>query len=240
MVMVSAAPVLAADHLMKVGEVMLANAGGSTAVQFIELEDPGETFPNPPYKVEIYGAGGGSTPLITYTVSVPAGTTRHTLATTQAATDLGFTSQTTLTQTLPASGWACFGRGASVVARIHCFGWGTITGNVVAPGSMDMGAAPPNGMSVQRVAGVYSVAAPTPGAANSNGTVDMPPVDAPPMADAALTPDAPLISPDAPGGNGNNPPDDDGCSVGAGASWFGLSLFAVLLLVRRSSTRRRR
>ena len=106
---------------------------------------------------------------------------------------------------------------------------------------MSNGASPPNGMSVQLVSNTFVVAAPTPNAANSNGMVDMPMVDAPPLPDAAVTPDAPLVSPDAPGGNGNNPPDDDdGCSVGAGASWFGLSLFAVLLLVRRSSTRRRR
>lgn len=231
----SAAPVLAADHLMKVGEVMLANAGGSNTVQFIELEDPGETFPGPPYEVEIYGASGG-TPLITYTTSIAGVTTRYMLATAQARIDFGFTTGTLLTQALPANGQACFKRTA-VTTKIHCFAWGTITG-IIAGDTMNNGVSPPNGMSVQRVSGTYVVAAPTPNAANSNGMVDMPMVDGPPPPDAGVI-DAPSATPDAPGGNPVTPKDDEGCSVGAGASWFGLVMFGVLLLVRRSSTRRR-
>lgn len=238
MVMVSAAPVLAADHLMKVGEVMLANAGGSTAVQFIELEDPGETFPSAPYVVEIYGAAGGS-PLITYATTISGLTTRYMLATSQARTDFGFTTGTLLTMALPTNGQACFRRNGGTPDTIHCFSWGTITTAVTGTFGTNTGASPPNGMSVQRVGGTYVVAAPTPNAANSNGMVDMPMVDGPPAPDAGVTPDA-SGTPDAPGGNPNTPDDDDGCSVGAGASWFGLAMFAMLLLVvRRSSTRRR-
>lgn len=219
---------------MKVGEVMLANAGGSTTVQFIELEDPGETFPAGPYVVEIYSAAGG-TPLITYATTISGFTTRYMLATAQARADFGFTTGTLLTQTLPADGLACFKQMAAAT-RIHCFAWGTIT-TIVPGGSMNNGASPPSGMSVQRVSNSYVVAAPTPNAANSSGTVDMPMVDGPPP---DTSPDAPLVAPDAPGGNPGTPKgDDDGCSVGAGASWFGLVMLGLLMIVRRSSTRRR-
>jgi hypothetical protein len=165
------------------------------------------------------------------------------LATAQARTDFGFTTGTLLTQTLPTDGQACFRRnGGATPTTIHCFSWGTITTAVTGAFGTNTGSSPPNGMSVQRVSGAYVVAAPTPNAANSSGMVDMPMVDAPPLPDAGVTPDAPdNVTPDAPGGNPGTPPDDDdGCSVGAGASWFGLAMLAVLLLVRRSSTRRRR
>lgn len=222
---------------MKVGEVMLANSGGSTAVQFIELEDPGEPFPAAPYVVQVYDAAG--TLLITYATTISGVTTRYMLATAQARTDFGFTTGTLLTATLPTNGQACFRRNGGTPTTIHCFGWGTITTAQTGTFGTDTGASPPNGMSVQRVTSAYVVAAPTPNAVNSNGLVDAPPtVDGPP-ADAAVTPDAPGATPDAPGGNPNNP-NDDGCSVGAGASWFGLSLLALLLIVRRSSNRRRR
>jgi len=237
MVLASASPALAADHLMKVGEVMLANAGGSTAVQFIELEDPGaEGFPSAPYVLQIYSAAGG-TALNTYTMTLPSGTMRYTAATAQAQTDLGFTAQTTLTAALPTNGQACFRRNGGTPANIHCFAWGTIT-SIVPGNSMNNGASPPNGMSVQRVSNTYVVAAPTPNAANSAGTVDMPMVDGPPAVDAGV--DAPGATPDAPGGNPNTPADDEGCSARSGASWFGLAMLALLLLVRRSSTQRKR
>lgn len=236
MVLASAAPALASDHLMRVGEVMLANSSGSTAVQFIELEDPGEAFLGAPYIVEIYSAAGG-TAINTYMTTISGVTTRYMLATAQARTDFGITTGTVLTATLPTDGQACFKQMAATT-KIHCFAWGTITGIVPAT-FMNNGASPPNGMSVQRVNNTYVIFTPTPNAANSNGMVDMPMVDGPPQSDAGV-PDAPGTTPDAPGGNPNNPKDDDGCSVGAGASWFGLSLLALLLLVRRSSTRRKR
>ena len=239
MVLASAAPALAADHFLKVGEVMLATAGGSTAVQFIELEDPGgEPFPNPPYVLQIFNAAGALQ--TTYTTTLGGATaTRYILGTTQAGIDLGFTPQTLLTSTLPTDGQACFRRNGGLPATIHCFAWGTITG--IAPGdTMNNGASPANGMSVQRVGGVYFVAAPTPNAANSNGMVDGPPtVDAPPTVDGPPPADA-AVTPDAPGGNPATPKDDEGCSVGAGASWFGIAMLGLLLIVRRSSTRRRR
>lgn len=183
--------------------------------------------------VEIYGAAGGA-PLITYTTSISGVTTRYMLATAQARTDFGFTSGTLMTQALPANGQACFKRTA-VTTKIHCFAWGTITG-IIAGDTMNNGAAPPNGMSVQRVGGTYVVAAPTPNATNSNG---LPMVDAPPLPDAGVMIDAPSGgTPDAPGGNPVTPKDDEGCSAGAGASWFGLVMLGVLMLVRRSSKRR--
>ncbi|MDB4961211.1 MAG: hypothetical protein JWP01_1210 [Myxococcales bacterium] len=229
-VVAHAAPALASDHIMKVGEVMLANSSGSTAVQFIELEDPGEPFPAPPYVVEIFGPAGGA-PLITYSTTIGnAALTRYTLATAQAQTELGFVAQTTLTATLPTNGQACFTR-MITPDRIHCFAWGTVT-TVVAGSTMNAGASPGNGMSVQRVAGAYVVAAPTPGAVNSNG---MPMVDGPVDAGTPDGMDARMPNPTTP------PDDDDGCNVGAGPSWFALVGIAALLLVaRRTTTRRRR
>ena len=226
---------------MRVGEVYLANGAGSAAAQFVELEDQFiEPFPNTPYSIQVFNAAGAS--VGTQQLTIPASTTRFLIATAAAATELGVTAQATLTIALPASGQICF---KNLSANIHCHSWGTITTAVIGVNQTTTSAAPSNGMSVQRVSGAYVVAAPTPGAVNSNG---LPMVDAPPMPDAGVvidapsggTPDAPSGgTPDAPGGNPVTPNDDDGCSASAGASWFGLVLLGVLMLVRRSSKRRR-
>lgn len=234
LVLMSAAPAFAADHVMRVGEIYLANTAGSTAAQFVELEDQvTEPFPSPPYSIQIFDAGGASVGM--QVLTIPASTTRFTIATAAAAMELGFTPDAVLTVALPANGQACF-KNAS--ALIHCHSWGTIGTAVVGVFQTTSSVAPTNGSSIQRVGGQYFVAAPTPKAANSSGVVDMPMVDGPPPPDAGVI-DAPSATPDAPGGNPVTPKDDEGCSVGAGASWFGLVMFGVLLLVRRSSKRRR-
>ena len=92
-------------------------------------------------------------------------------------------------------------------------------------------AAPPNGMSLQRVSGQYVLHTPTPNAVNQGTPVlpDAGVIDAPPdMVDAGVRPDA------GGGGGNNNGSDDDGCSAGAGASWFGLLMLVGLLVLRRS------
>ncbi len=220
----------AADHLVKIGEVMISNQGSTTS-QFIEMEDPGESFPSPPYSFEYYDAGGNS--IGSTALTVPSGTTRLVAATPTAATQLGFTPQATLTVTLPANGQACFKRGVNV--RIYCLAWGTVTTTVLSTGGTNAtGPTPPDGMSVQLVSGSYALGAPTPGAANAAPVPDAPPavdagIDAPPaMPDASASIDAPA------GGNPQNPSDDDdGCSVGASASWFVLVGLAGLVLLRR-------
>src|SRR4051812_4346228 len=98
----------AADHFARVGEVMISNQG-SNASQFIELEDPfGESFPSPPYTMNIFDAGGAS--LGTVALTIPSGTTRLLVATPTAATQFGVTAQATLSITLPTNGQACFQR----------------------------------------------------------------------------------------------------------------------------------
>ncbi len=226
-VLLASGSAFAADHIAKIGEVMVSNQGATTS-QFIELEDPnGESFPNTPYSMTLFDAAGTS--LGSVALTVPAGTTRLVAATATAVTQFGLTGATALTIALPANGQVCFNNSA---ARIHCFAWGTVTSQVIAPGGNNsMGPTPPDGMSVQRVSGTYALGTPTPGAVNTaavpDSSVDAGVIDAPPAAVDA----APGI--DAPTGNPNNPSSDDGCSVGAGASWFGLVGLAALVLLRR-------
>jgi MYXO-CTERM domain-containing protein len=230
-ILLASSSAFAADHLMKVGEVMISNQG-STSSQFIELEDPfGEPFPSPPYTLELFNAAGGSIGSVALTI--PSGTLRILVATATAATQFGVTPQATLAVTLPTNGQACFNRGTT---RIHCFAWGTITSQIIAAGSNNTAGSPPDGMSIQLVSGSYALGSPTPGAANTAPVPDAAPtpdagvIDAPP----AMMPDA-AISIDAAGsGNPQNPSDDDeGCSVGASASWFVLVALAGLVLLRR-------
>lgn len=232
-ILASAAPALAIDHVMRVGEIYLASTAGNATVQFIELEDQiTEPFTNPPYSIQVFDAAGASVGM--QTLTIPASTTRFLIATAAAANELGVTPQATLMVALPANGQACFKNSS---ALIHCHSWGTITSAVIATNQTTTSVAPTNGLSVQRVGNSYVVAAPTPNAPNSSGTVDMPMVDGPPP--DTMSPDAPLLTPDAPGGNPATPKDDDGCSVGGGASWFGLVMLGLLMVVRRSSARRR-
>lgn len=214
-VLASAAPALAADHLMKVGEVMLSNQGSTTS-QFIELEDPfNEPFPNAPYSLQLFDAAGAS--LGSVALTIPANTRRLLIATAAAATQFSVTAQATLTVTLPPNGQACFN---NLSAHIHCLAWGTVTSNVIGLSGNDTVVAPPDGMSIQRVGTSYNLDTPSPGAVNTAVPPDSSAADA--GVDAAPPPpDAPSGSPDAPTGNPNNG-GGGGCSVGSGAAlpWF--------------------
>ncbi len=215
----------AADHIAKVGEVMISKQGSTTS-QFIEIEDPaGESFPNGPYSLTLFDAAGNPTGSVALTV--PAGTTRLVIASVVAKTQFGLpTATTTLTVTLPANGQACFNRSSG---RIHCLAWGTVTSQVTGTSGNALGASPPDGMSLQLVSGTYVLGTPSPGAANTAAVPDSS-VDAG-VTDAAVGRDA--LNGDAPGGNGNSSSDGGGCSVGAGASWFGIVALAALVLLRR-------
>ncbi|MBL0214829.1 MAG: hypothetical protein IPQ07_13210 [Myxococcales bacterium] len=225
-VLLASTTAFAADHIARIAEVMVSNQGSNTS-QFIELEDPnGESFPFTPYSMTLFDGAGTS--LGSVSLTVPTGTTRLVVATATAVTQFGLTGATALTITLPVNGQVCFNNS---MARIHCFGWGNVTSQIIAPLNNDLGPTPPDGMSVQRVSGTYALGTPTPGAVNTaavpDSSIDAGVIDAPPAAVDA----APSI--DAPTGNPNNPSKDDGCSVGAGASWFGLVGLAALVLLRR-------
>lgn len=228
LILASSSTAFAADHLARIGEVMISNQG-STASQFIEIEDPaGESFPSPPYSLGVFDAAGGA--LGTVSLTINAGTTRYLIATTTAATQFSVTANATLSVTLPANGQACFIR---MSARLHCFAWGNVTSAIIG-GVNNTGASPPDGMSVQRISGQYTVGTPSPGAAN---TAALP--DSSIIPDASV-PDGPAPDGasgiDAPGGNPNNPSGDDGCSVGASASWFALVGLVGLVALRRRRT----
>jgi hypothetical protein len=224
---------------MRVDEVLISQ-GGNTAVQFIELDDPGlEPFPSNPYGVEIYNAAGtklGNTVQLT----VAANTQRLFIAT--AAADPGSTRDGTLPATLPADGQACFVRvmGAGN-QKIMCLAWGCITTQITAP-VMLRAPSPPDNQSVQRQTnGTYQLAAPTPDATNVAGTLasNCPTEpDAAPVLDGPLSPDAGVTPDSGSGGGGNNNGDDEGgcCQVEGSRGAAGACLLAlgVMLALRRS------
>jgi hypothetical protein len=155
-------------HLMKVGEVLLS-AGGDPGVQYVELQDPGEPFPDGTYDLEVFDAD--AQPVGTSVLGVPPGTTRYLVATAAAETEFGVTADAALTVALPEDGQACFSR--TIGTMIHCLAWGCVDTLVTA--SASTGASPPDGSSLQRQGGdVYHVATPTPDAANVAGTLEEP------------------------------------------------------------------
>ncbi|MBL0212669.1 MAG: hypothetical protein IPQ07_02165 [Myxococcales bacterium] len=225
----AASPAYAVDHLARVNEVMLSNAGDPTQ-QFLEIEDPtGETFPSS-YSIFVYGADG-TTIAHNQGIVFPSGSTmRVTLITGSARQAFGAIPINSnppnvvinLGGTLPAVGTACF-RKAGV--EQHCLSWG----NAAAPSMVPVngrvtGAAPTDGTSLQRQPTCAAVGAPTPNAANASITCP------PPMADAGV---------DAPGGGGGGG-GDDGCSAAHGAGGFGLVALVSVLAIGRRGRRRGR
>jgi uncharacterized protein (TIGR03382 family) len=232
----------AADHLLKVNEVLLSQ-NGSTANQFIELEDTGESFPDDPYFVTIYDATG-TTMVGEQSFEIAAGTTRFTLATAGARTAFGLTLTDTagttpvidLTVALPANGVACFRKDGQL---IHCMAWGTVASIPTGPGvNPNTGESPPDGMSLQRKGNnCASVATPTPNATNSSPACG--PGDAGMTGDASMPADA---SDTVDAGNNNSGSDGGGCAS-SGPSGVGLlGLAGVLFGVRgmRRRTKRQR
>ncbi|MGE0869893.1 MAG: hypothetical protein AB7P03_15110 [Kofleriaceae bacterium] len=215
--LMAASPAWAVEHGMKVGEVLLSN-NGSTTAQYVELQDPGESFPNDPYSLEVFDAAGGA--LGSQSFDVESGTTRMLYATTQAAIDFSLTPNATLTIALPASGQACFKQSSTL---IHCLSWGTITSAVQGVYGTNTGEAPPDGMSLQRVGTQYAVGAPTPGQPNAG----------PPM------PDGPM-NPDDPDDDGEDDGDGGGCAVRSPGSLLGGLIVVGLVALAVTGRRRRR
>ena len=234
LVLASAGPAWAVDHQAIVDEVLVSK-NNDTTIQFIEIQDPGESFPNDPYHLEIYDAAGT---LITggnvNIGDVASGTTRIYVSTAAADTAFG-TTGIRMTATLPANGQACFINTGGV--KIHCLAWGCITQQIIGSGN-SRAPSPPDNLSAQLQSSfTYQLATPTPNAANIAGTIDVncptdPPVDdfIPPD-DFGI--DAPAARPDAPTHENNG---GGGCCSASGGS--GSALLA--LLVSASFLRRRR
>jgi hypothetical protein len=237
----SSSTAFAVDHFMRIDEVLVSK-DNATAIQFIELDDPSqESFPNNPYRLELYSAQGTLLPSGTVQFNITPGTQRLYIATAAADTAFGKTRDATLPVTLPADGQACFV--SSLNTKIMCLAWGCIQSQIVG-NVMLRAPSPPNDQSAQRQAnGSYQLAAPTPDATNDPGTMaancptdpdaapvlDGPLTDGPLNADAGLTPD---------GGGGNNNNDDGGgcCHVEGSRGALGTFLlaFSVLIVLRRT------
>lgn len=216
----TATPATASEHQMVVNEIM-RSSGGDEAAQLIELRDMGdEPFANATYAVDVFDAeavlvGRVPTPGITG----GNGPRFYVLSTAAADGKLGITGDGVLTTTLPGDGQACFI--GTNDRKIHCVAWGCI--NVKVTPATPLGASPPDGMSLQRTpsGAELTIAAPTPGADNSQGTMDDP-------CPVGPTPDQDVPDPD-PGG---------GCCEATGSAPSGavgtiLVLFGLTLLGRR-------
>jgi hypothetical protein len=245
----ASSPAEAAQHLMRINEILLSDNGDNT-IQYVELRDPGgEDFPSGNYTLNVFNADG--TEIGVVTLSIPNGppdTTDWYVAT--AAADAFYTpnGDNVLSASLPVDGQICFQSGTQ---KIHCVAWGCINTLVTGAtaGATSRGASPPDGMSLSRNgSGTYFLGTPTPDANNLAGVPgDFCPTDPDagvgnPPPDASV-PDANPDVPDAnPGGGGDD--DDDGgggggggggcCGVGGGdAGGMMLLALATMMLVRR-------
>jgi hypothetical protein len=245
-ILLASSPALAMHHRMTIGEVLLSS-GGDDGIQYIELIDPGEPFPDDPYVLAIYDADGELLDSISF--SVAASTTRMFFATAAADTEFGTTRDGTLPVALPADGQACFEHNNGT--KFGCAAWGCVNTVLTGTTNNGRGASPADGMSLQAQLGPtpgivtsYQIAEPTPDAANVAG--ETAPAcatdpDAGPGGIDAGTGDADA-SPNSPDGGGNggdgsgNDDDDSGCgcrqSSPSGAE-NGLLLLGALLLIRR-------
>jgi hypothetical protein len=171
--LIAAPSAMATFHETRVTEVLTSN-GGSSAQQFVELQDPAELFPagSGPYWLVVYSAAGaplGSEQLSNTTLATAAAQGPMLISTAAYDAAAGTTGTFGLSVSLPGpAGQACFAHGAGKEI-VHCISWGTIetqAPNPLAPPSA--GAAPSDGMSLQtQCNGTAAVAAPTPGAANA-------------------------------------------------------------------------
>jgi MYXO-CTERM domain-containing protein len=243
--MLIAAPssAFAAHHFMRISEVLLSE-GGDDAVQFIELTDVNdESFPST-YVLAVYYQDGAL--VDSQAIDPPANTNIYLVASSEWNAGSDPNGNELLDVDLPAEGQVCFELAAG--DKIACASWGCINTKVDGENDTGTGAAPPDGMSLQRQ-GVnnYTVGEPTPGAANAAGT----PIDACSTDVDAGTgdPDAGTDDADAGadgpdggggggGGGGDNDDDDSGCGCGVkiGGTTSGtlvLMAFAILVGLRR-------
>lgn len=250
-VVLAAAPAFAADHEMRVTEVVL-HGTADAASQFVELSDPGEGFPVT-YNFVIYDTTGTS--IAAQSLPLTAGTVRVVLANAQARAEFSLvTGEDTanhvmifnLMTDLPAVGSVCFRRqdgdtmtpsSDSAGTRIHCLGWGNATSFPVSSAGTNHGDAPAAGMSLQRYLQCTLVGPPSPNATNTGAC---------PVAGDNTIPPGDAMEPPEDGntGSGDDNPDtgskDDGCNVGAGAGWLGCVGLAGLVIAGGTLRRRKR
>ncbi len=154
----------AADHLNRVNEVLLADDGGDTAVQFVEFLDAApEPYSNGPYTLLVTDATGaevGSVDL-DYPGSFDSGVP-YLVSTADADAAFGSTATTELTVALPTDGGeVCFVRANGTT--VDCLDWGCIDGAAASH------AAPADGLSISRGNAGFDYANPTPGEVNEAG-----------------------------------------------------------------------
>jgi hypothetical protein len=218
-VVVIAGTARADEHQMVVSEVMLST-GGDARAQLIELHDTGdELFPAPAYSVEVFDAEAVSLGTIaTPGISGGNGPTFYLVTTPQADAALGVTGDTALNIALPVDGQACFI--GTAARKVHCIAWGCVNQKVTP--ATPLGASPSDGDSLQRTpsGAALTVAAPTPGGANTDGAMDDP------------CPVAPM--PD--GTPGDSDPSGGCCDSGSGG---GIGACLMLGLIALTTRKRR-
>jgi hypothetical protein len=157
-----AAPAQASEHQQRINEVGL-DVGSA---QFLELLDSApEPFPNPPYKIGVYGPDGASVGDVPIDKAAIAGRTTPVLVASQPAVN-GQARDLPLTVTLPTDGQACF---ENKLEKLACVAWGNVTtklsGTVAATESTS--SPPATGKSFSRCPRGPVIAAATPKAANA-------------------------------------------------------------------------
>ena len=229
--------VYAADHVMRVDEVLLEGGNGE---QFIEFHDTStESLPAGPYKLVVYNSAGTMTETVTLTGLTASASVYYVVGNVAAANTYSSVAPfgATLTMALPNPGQACFANAAG--ANLHCLAWGCNT-SLVRAGTINS-AVPTSGMTLSLDNSVVQFAIPTPEAANNAGTAAGTACATNPLPDAGV-PDAGSGNPNNPdagtGGGGGVEEDEGGCCQstprgGAGATF--LSLLGLGLLLRRRS-----
>lgn len=236
---------LAMHHQLRISEVLLSS-GGDDAVQYVELADPGEPFPDGTYEIDLYDVDGAL--VDSQNIDVAPDTTRLYIATAAADDVFGPNGAIELTIALSAEGQLCFERTNGT--KIACTSWGCI--NTVVNGNNDTseGAPPPDGMSLSRQPdGTYEVTTPTPDAANQAGEAapacGTEPDAGPGGIDAGGGDiDGGTGGPDGggSGGDGSGGDDDSGCGCrvnGGGGAASSLALGGLVLLCAFRRRRRR-
>jgi hypothetical protein len=158
----AAAPASASEHTQRINEVGLAVGGA----QFFELLDPAsEPFPNPPYKIGVYGPDGVSVGDVPIDHAVIAGRATPVLVASQPTVN-GQTRDIPLAVTIPTDGQACF---ENKMEKLACVAWGNVmtklSGTVAATDSTPT--SPSAGKSFSRCPRGAVIAEATPKAANA-------------------------------------------------------------------------
>jgi hypothetical protein len=192
-VLATAAPAHADHHMLRVSEIALS-AGGA---QFVELREDnpfGEPFPDAlmPYRLVVFDGAGTRVGGQDLPPTLLRGPSTPILISTAPQNDAH------LNVALPAgSGQVCFTR-TTAETRVHCMSYGCPAAPLAAEYGNQVGAAPADGQSLQRLTSGVALGAATPDADNAA------------TGSAACTgAPAPPGGPGNPGGPGGTPPTED-------------------------------